>query len=54
MRLAAVYERLRAQRSVLTTVNGALDAAGEKPIEAKPLDNHLAWIARALGVPAAA
>jgi hypothetical protein len=40
--------------SYTTTRDLALGAAGQKAIEAKPLDNHLAWIARALGVPAAA
>jgi hypothetical protein len=48
MRLQAVDERLRNQRSRLTTINGALRAAGEAPLDTRPLDNRLSWVARAL------
>lgn len=54
MRATSVYERLKGQRSVLATINGALEAAGELPLDVKPLDNHLAWISRALAARAAA
>jgi hypothetical protein len=48
MRATSVYERLRAQRSVLATINGALQATGQEPLDVKPTDNHLAWMSRAL------
>lgn len=54
MRATSVYERLKGQRSVLATINGALEAVGEQPLDVKPLDNHLAWISRALAARAAA
>jgi hypothetical protein len=54
MRATSVYERLKGRRSVLATINGALDAAGEEPLDVKPLDNHLAWISRALAARSAA
>lgn len=54
MRLAALYDRLRTQRSRLTTINGALLAAGESPLDTRPLDNRLAWIGRALQAQSAA
>jgi hypothetical protein len=54
MRATSVYERLKGQRSVLATINGALEAAGEKPLDVKPVDNHLAWISRALAARSAA
>ncbi len=54
MRAASVYERLKGQRSVLATVNGALEAAGEQPLDVKPVDNHLTWISRALAARPAA
>ncbi len=54
MRATSVYERLKAQRSVLATINGALEAAGERPLDVKPVDNHLTWISRALAARSAA
>ncbi|MBL8777549.1 MAG: hypothetical protein JNK12_16525 [Acidimicrobiales bacterium] len=54
MRATSVYERLKKQRSTLATINGALEAAGELPLDVKPLDNHIAWISRALAARAAA
>jgi hypothetical protein len=48
MRLHAVEERLRNQRSRLTTINGALLAAGEPPLDTRPLDNRVSWVARTL------
>jgi hypothetical protein len=54
MRATSVYERLKAQRSVLAMINGALEAVGEKPLEVKPVDNQLAWISRALAARSAA
>lgn len=42
MPLASVHERLTPQRSVLTTLDGALGVAGQKAIEVMPLDDHLA------------
>jgi hypothetical protein len=54
MRATSVYERLKARRSVLATINGALDAAGEAPLDVKPLDNHVVWISRALAARSAA
>lgn len=47
MRLTTVYERLRNQRSALSVVNGALEHAGQDPIDMRPVDNHLAWLTRA-------
>jgi hypothetical protein len=54
MRATSVYERLKSRRSVLTTVNGALEAAGEAPLDGKYLDNHLTWMSRALATRSAA
>jgi len=54
MRLRTLFERTRAQRSRLTTINGALVAAGEAPLDTKPLDNRLAWISRLMHAPSAA
>jgi hypothetical protein len=54
MRATSVYERLKTRRSVLATINGALDAAGEVPLDVKPVDNHLVWISRALAARSAA
>lgn len=54
MRATSVYERLKGQRSVLATINGALEAGGEQPLDVKPVDNHLTWIARALAARSAA
>jgi hypothetical protein len=54
MRATSVYERTKNQRSVLTTINGALEAAGEKPLDVKQLDNRLTWIARAVAMRSAA
>ncbi len=48
MRLPAVYERLREQRSTLWRINGALEEAGAKPLDVKPQDNQLTWIGRVL------
>jgi len=48
MRLQALHERLRSQRSRLTTINGALLAAGEAPLDTKPLENRLVWVSRTL------
>ena len=41
-------------RPELRYVIGALEAAGELPLDVKPLDNHIAWISRALAARAAA
>lgn len=54
MRATSVYERLKGQRSILATINGALEAAGEQPLDVKPVDNHLTWISRALAARSAA
>jgi len=54
MRATSVYERLKGQRSVLATINGALETAGEQPLDVKPVDNHLTWISRALAARSAA
>ena len=54
MRATSVYERLRRQRSVLATINGALEAADQAPLKVKPIDNHLTWISRALAARTAA
>lgn len=54
MRATSVYERLKGQRSVLATINGALETAGEQPLDVKPVDNHLTWISRALSARSAA
>lgn len=54
MRPTSVFERLKAQRSVLATVNGALEVAGEQPLAVKPVDNQLAWISRSLAARTAA
>jgi hypothetical protein len=54
MRMTQVYERLRSQRSVLTTINGALDAAGQEVLDPKPLENRLTWVSRAIAVASAA
>ncbi len=54
MRMTQVYERLRNQRSVLATINGALEAAGVETLDPKPLENRLTWLARAIAVASAA
>ena len=54
MRATSVYERLKGQRSVLATTNGALETAGEQPLDVKPVDNHLTWISRARAARSAA
>lgn len=54
MRLQALYERTCTQRSRLTTINGALVAASQAPLDTKPLDNRLVWISRTLQASAAA
>lgn len=54
MRLQALYERTRTQRSRLTTINGALVPASQAPLDTKPLDNRLVWISRTLQASAAA
>lgn len=54
MQATSVYERLKGQRSVLATINGALEAVGEQPLDVKPVDNHLTWISRALAARSAA
>ena len=54
MRLHAVYERLREQRSTLWRINGALEEVGEKLLEVKSIDNHLMWIGRVLARKSAA
>lgn len=54
MRATSVYERLKGQRSVLATINGALEAAGESPLDVKSVDNHLTWISRAFAARSAA
>jgi hypothetical protein len=54
MRAASVYERLRGQQSTLATINGALDSAGEAPLDGKPLANQMAWITRVMAARAAA
>src|SRR5262249_36844848 len=46
MRPTAVYERLRNQRTTLTTINGALEAAGDAPFDMKHVENHATWISR--------
>lgn len=48
MRLHAVNERLRRQRSTLWRINGALEEAGEKLLEGASVENQLAWIGRVL------
>ncbi len=54
MRLTSVYERLRAQRSTISTINGALETANMEPLDIKPVDNHLAWISRTVASRSAA
>jgi hypothetical protein len=54
MRPSAVAERLRARRSALAAVNGALEAAGQQPLDVKHADNHLTWLSRASAVKSAA
>ena len=54
MRTTQVYERLRTQRSVLATINSALEASGHVPVDPKPLENRLTWFSRMIAVNAAA
>ncbi len=54
MRMTQVYERLRSQRSVLATINGALEAAGHEVLDPKPLENRLTWVSRAIAIASAA
>lgn len=54
MGATSIYERLKRRRSVLTTINGALEAAGERPLDVKPVDDHLTWISRTLAARSAA
>ncbi|KAA0234608.1 MAG: hypothetical protein JJLCMIEE_03081 [Acidimicrobiales bacterium] len=54
MRLTSLYERLRTQRSTISTINSALTHANLEPLDMKSIDNHLAWIARALSSRSAA
>ena len=54
MRMTQVYERLRSQRSVLATINGALEAAGHEVLDPKPLENRLTWVSRAIAMASAA
>jgi hypothetical protein len=54
MRATAVYERLRNQRSALTAINGALEAAGEATLTLSPVDNHIAWVSRVVASRSAA
>ena len=54
MRMTQVYERLRGQRSVLATINGALEAASQENLDPKPLENRLTWVSRAIAVASAA
>ena len=53
-RLTSAYERLRAQRSTISTINGALVKANKEPLDIKPVDNHLAWISRTVSSRSAA
>lgn len=46
MRLGEMIERLTRQRSTITSVNAALMAAGIDPVDTRPSDNHLNWLAR--------
>ena len=46
MRVAEMIQRLTRQRSTITAANAALKAAGVDPIDTRPTDNHLNWIAR--------
>lgn len=48
MRMTQVYERMRGQRSVLATINGALEAADQETLDVSPLDNRLTWVSRAM------
>ena len=48
MRASSVFERMRNQRSVLSRVNSALEAAGQPPLPLTQIDNHLAWFSRTL------
>ncbi|MCU1400346.1 MAG: hypothetical protein JWN62_3455 [Acidimicrobiales bacterium] len=54
MRMTQVYERLRSQRSVLATINGALDAANQETLDPKPLENRLTWVSRTIAMASAA
>jgi hypothetical protein len=46
MRLGEMTQHLTRQRSTITTVNAALKEAGLDPIDTRPTDNHLNWLAR--------
>lgn len=48
MRASSVFERMRNQRSVLSRVNSALEAAGQPPLPLTQIDNHLAWFSGTL------
>ncbi len=54
MRMTQVYERLRSQRSVLATINGALEAASQDTLDPKPLENRLTWVSRMIAMASAA
>lgn len=42
------------QRSVLATINGALEAASQETLDPKPLENRLAWVSRMIAMASAA
>ncbi len=46
MRLGEMIERLTRQLSTITSVNAALMEAGIDPVDTRPSDNHLNWLAR--------
>lgn len=46
MRLSEMSQRLTRQRSTITAVNAALVEAGIEPVDTRPTDNHLNWMAR--------
>ena len=54
MRMTQVDERLRSQRSVLATINGALEAASQDTLDPKPLENRLTWVSRMIAMASAA
>lgn len=54
MRMTQVYERLRSQRSILSTINGALETAGQVTLDPKPLENRLTWVSRMIAMASAA
>lgn len=54
MRVSAVADLLAGRRSTVTTVNGALLAAGLPAVDTRPSDNQLNWFSRLLAsLPAA-